>query len=304
MKLDKFKAIPVKDDDNFGTSLKCSFYVSRKTLPGTYYGRVNASYKIKGKSFHTTQGFKVVVKQETGEMELVGKIGDSEIIMTGPVSSFPKADELSLKVSEITQEQQEKVDEALQKKAEEEGTEINQYKALDIKLMADGVETEPEGDVQVRFKNVNLEKVDEKKEAEQEKAEEQSIVKKAVRKVMSLFSDGSEEEDAVAVAETETEVEAENKDSEDGKAEGSEEAAGEAVQSSENIKVLHLDEDAIVANEMKSEVQENGDVVMDTDHFSIYVVVDMGRPGGQIKVTVEHWAGVKTIAAKDNNGNE
>ena len=39
--------------------------------------------------------------------------------------------------------------------------------------MADGVETEPEGDVQVRFKNVNLEKVDEKKEAEQEKAEEQ-----------------------------------------------------------------------------------------------------------------------------------
>jgi hypothetical protein len=161
VKLDKFKAVPVKDDDNFGTSLKCSFYVSRKTLPGTYYGRVNASYKIKGKSFHTTQGFKVMVKQETGEMELVGKIGDSEIVMTGPVSSFPKADELSLKVSEVTQEQQEKVDEALQKKVEEEGTEINQYKALDIKLMADGVETEPEGDVQVRFKIVNLEKVEE-----------------------------------------------------------------------------------------------------------------------------------------------
>ncbi len=295
VKLDKFKAIPVKDDDNFGTSLKCSFYVSRKTLPGTYYGRVNASYKIKGKSFHTTQGFKVVVKQETGEMELVGKIGDSEIIMTGPVSSFPKADELSLKVSEITQEQQEKVDEALQKKAEEEGSEISQYKALDIKLMADGVETEPEGDVQVRFKNVNLEKVDEKKEAEQEKAEEKSIVKKAVRKVMSLFSAGSEEEDAAAVAETETEVEAESKDSEDGKAEGSEEAAGEtgeAAENSENIKVLHLDEDAIVANEMKSEVQENGDVVMDTDHFSIYIVVDMDSLFGEVNLTVQHYANI------------
>lgn len=296
VKLDKFKAIPVKDDDNFGTSLKCSFYVSRKTLPGTYYGRVNASYKIKGKSFHTTQGFKVVVKQETGEMELVGKIGDSEIIMTGPVSSFPKANELSLKVSEITQEQQEKVDEALQKKAEEEGSEISQYKALDIKLMADGVETEPEGDVQVRFKNVNLEKVDEKNEAEQEKAEEQSIVKKAVRKVMSLFSDGSEEEDAAAVAETETEVEAESKDSEDGKAEGSEEAAGETgeagetAENSENIKVLHLDEDTVVANEMKSEVQENGDVVMDTDHFSIYILVDLEGLFGNINVTVQHWA--------------
>ena len=293
VKLDKFKAIPVKDDDNFGTSLKCSFYVSRKTLPGTYYGRVNASYKIKGKSFHTTQGFKVVVKQETGEMELVGKIGDSEIIMTGPVSSFPKADELSLKVSEITQEQQEKVDEALQKKAEEEGTEISQYKALDIKLMADGVETEPEGDVQVRFKNVNLEKVDENKEAEQEKAEEKSIVKKAVRKVMSLFGDRDEEEDVAAVAETGTEGEAESKDSEDGKAEGSEEGAGEsgeAAENSENIKVLHLDEDAVVANEMKSEVQDNGDVVMDTDHFSIYIMVDMPDLIGSIKLTVQHWA--------------
>ena len=293
VKLDKFKAIPVKDDDNFGTSLKCSFYVSRKTLPGTYYGRVNASYKIKGKSFHTTQGFKVVVKQETGEMELVGKIGDSEIVMTGPVSSFPKADELSLKVSEITQEQQEKVDEALQKKAEEEGSEISQYKALDIKLMADGVETEPEGDVQVRFKNVNLEKVDEKKEAEQEKAEEQSIVKKAVRKVMSLFSARDEEEDVAAVAETGTEGEAESKDSEDGKAEGSEEGAGESgetAENSENIKVLHLDEDAVVANEMKSEVQENGDVVMDTDHFSIYIMVDMPVLIGNIKLTVQHWA--------------
>ena len=69
------------------------------------------------------------------------------------------------------------------RKPKKKETEINQYKALDIKLMADGVETEPEGDVQVRFKNVNLEKVDEKKEAEQEKAEEQSMVKKAVRKV-------------------------------------------------------------------------------------------------------------------------
>ena len=112
---------------------------------------------------------------------------------------------------------------------------------------------------------------------------------------MSLFSDGSEEEDAVAVAETETEVEAESKDSEDGKAEGSEEAAGETgetAENSENIKVLHLDEDAVVANEMKSEVQENGDVVMDTDHFSIYIMVDMPVLIGDINLTVQHWANI------------
>ncbi len=311
LKLNKFKAVPVTDDDNYGTSLKCDFLVSRNNLPGTYYGRVKASYEIKNRTFHTTQAFKVVVKQETGEIELTGKIGDSEIIMSGPASSFPRAEELSLKVSEVTQEQQEKVDEALQKKAEE-GTEINQYKALDIKLIADGEETEPEGDVQVRFKNVELENPEEKKEAEQEKAEEQSIVKKAVRKVMSLFGVRDDEEEKVeAVAENEAEAETETKEFEEVKAEGSEEAAGmdeekkeedeekeestgteETAEANENIKVLHLDEDAVIANEMKSEVQDNGDVVMDTDHFSIYIVVQIDGNGDleTIPLEIQHWA--------------
>ena len=298
LKLNKFKAAPVTDDDNYGTSLKCDFLVSRNNVPGTYYGRVKASYEIKNRTFHTTQAFKVVVKQETGEIELTGKIGDSEIIMSGPASSFPRAEELSLKVSEVTQEQQEKVDEALQKKAEEEETEIKQYKALDIKLIADGKETEPEGDVQVRFKNIELENPEEKKDAEQEKAEEQSIVKKAVNKVMSLFGLRDEEEDVAAVAETE--VEAESKDSEDGKAEGSEDVARETTENNENIKVLHLDEDAVVANEMKSEVKENGDVVMDTDHFSIYIVVNV--PGvTSVTVEVHHYADIEYWELEDTN---
>ena len=305
LKLNKFKAAPVTDDDNYGTSLKCDFLVSRNNLPGTYYGRVKASCEIKNRTFHTTQAFKVVVKQETGEIELTGKIGDSEIIMSGPASSFPRAEELSLKVSEVTQEQQEKVDEALQKKAEEEGTEIKQYKALDIKLIADGEETEPEGDVQVRFKNVELENPEEKKKAEQEKAE-QSIVKKAVRKVMSLFGLRDEEEDVATVAETE--VKAESKDSEEAKAEGNEEATREteeAAENSENIKVLHLDEDTVIANEMKSELQDNGDVVMDTDHFSIYIVVNVPDGEKDVQLTVNHYATVNKYhyEAVESSGN-
>ena len=287
LKLNKFKAAPVTDDDNYGTSLKCDFLVSRNNVPGTYYGRVKASYEIKNRTFHTTQAFKVVVKQETGEIELTGKIGNSEIIMSGPASSFPRAEELSLKVSEVTQEQQEKVDEALQKKAEEEGTEIKQYKALDIKLIADGKETEPEGDVQVRFKNVELENSEEKKEAEQEKAEEQSIVKKAVRKVMSLFGVRDDEDEKVeAVAETEAETE--TKESEEVKEEGSE----ETTETSENIKVLHLDEDAVVANEITSEVKDNGDVIMDTDHFSVYIIVNVPDGVKDVQLTVNHYATV------------
>lgn len=293
LKLDKFKVVPMEEDDNYGTSVTCGFYVSRKNAPGLYYGKINASYKIKGKSYHTSQSFTVLVKQETGELELSGKVGDAEIIMTGPVESFPKADELSLKVTEITEEQQEKVDEALQKKAEEEGTEVNKYKALDIKLIADGEETEPSGNVQVRFKNVNLESADEKKEAEPEK---QSIAGKAISKVMSLFGVRDEEEDISTVAE-ENEKAA-------GTDEDNKEAEEKTTDNSENIQVLHLDEEAVVANEMKSKVQENGDIIMDTDHFSIYVLVDMGRPGGKIDITVEHWAAVKTIMAKDNDGNE
>ncbi len=309
LKLNKFKAAPVTDDDNYGTSLKCDFLVSRNNVPGTYYGRVKASYEIKNRTFHTTQGFKVVVKQETGEIELTGKIGDSEIIMSGPASAFPAGDDLALKVSEVTPEQQEKVDEALQKKAEEDGTEIKQYRALDIKLIVDGKEIEPDGKFQVRFKNVELEKIDEEKE-EQEKPEEQSIVKRAMRRVMSLFTARNEEnENVAAVTEAEETAEVADADTEENeKADSEKEDEGkeEAVKSSENIKVFHLDEEAISVTDMNADAQDNGDVVINTDHFSIYIIVNLPDNVKKVHVKVNHWAEVeqwKTVTESDGRKN-
>ena len=126
---------------------------------------------------------------------------------------------------------------------------------------------------------------------------------------MSLFSARDEEEDVAAVAETGTEGEAETKDSDSRKAEGSAEAAGEtgdATENNENIKVLHLDEDAVVANEMKSEVQDNGDVVMDTDHFSVYLIyitVNIADEKPIAKIIVRHYAYLDKWEIQDTEGN-
>ena len=65
-----------------------------------------------------------------------------------------------------------------------------------------------------------------------------------------------------------------------------------AVQSEEQVetKVFHVDEQTGDAEDMKAEQPEEGQVSIETTHFSIYVVVDMDQLGGQIKLTVEHYA--------------
>mgnify|MGYP001424537573 CR=1 FL=1 len=69
-----------------------------------------------------------------------------------------EADQLAVSVSEVEQAQMAQVDEALVKKSQEEGLSIQSYKALDIKLYADGAEVEPVGPINVAFKNLELEK--------------------------------------------------------------------------------------------------------------------------------------------------
>ena len=65
-----------------------------------------------------------------------------------------------------------------------------------------------------------------------------------------------------------------------------------AVQSEEQVetKVFHVDEQTGDAEDMKAEQPEEGQVSIETTHFSIYVVVDMDQLGGKIKVNVEHYA--------------
>ena len=70
-----------------------------------------------------------------------------------------------------------------------------------------------------------------------------------------------------------------------------------AVQSEEQVetKVFHVDEQTGDAEDMKAEQPEEGQVSIETTHFSIYVVVDMDQLGGQINLTVQHWAYMQVL---------
>ena len=157
------------------------------------------------------------------EIVLEGSCGDTTVILSGPSSSFPEGTELSILVQEPAEEDQEVIEEAVEKQAEEQEMEVKSYTALDIRLLSNGEEIQPLGPVQVVF---------EKPETE-------------------------------TAAKSEEQVE---------------------------TKVFHVDEQTGDAEDMKAEQPEEGQVSIETTHFSIYVVVDMDQLGGQIKLTVEHYA--------------
>ena len=69
---------------------------------------------------------------------------------------------------------------------------------------------------------------------------------------------------------------------------------------SEETKVFHVDDQTGDAEDMKAEQAEEGQVSIETTHFSIYVVVNMDQLGGQIKLTVEHYA--TNVKALKNTG--
>ena len=248
--------------------ISCLYEVSRYAQPGIYYGKVTAKGKWHRKSFTTSQGFFFEVTGE-GTISLTGELNDMIIEAQGPASSFPEAEDLYIAVSEIDQEKKAMVDEALRKKAEEEGTAIEKYKAVDIKLYADGEETEPEGPIQVAFRNVEL---TERVELQQEEAPEtaDSEVSAAANRAVPAAK-------TMAKAAPEALTAGEDGDS-------AQIQAGDA-----SIKVFHLDEEALAVNEMTSTVPDDGTVVMDTDHFSIYIVVNVPDVT-EVTVNVEHWA--------------
>lgn len=58
----------------------------------------------------------------------------------------------------------------------------------------------------------------------------------------------------------------------------------------DQIKVFHVDEETGKAQDMEATEADEGQVAIETDHFSVYVVVDLDQLGGKINVKVEHYA--------------
>ncbi|MDM8249391.1 Cna B-type domain-containing protein [Lacrimispora saccharolytica] len=164
---------------------------------------------------------------------LEGSCGDTTVILSGPASSFPEGTELSILVQEPAEEDQEVIEEAVEKQAEDQEMEVKSYTALDIRLLSNGEEIQPLGPVSVKFQQP---------EQQERTAEETST------------------------------------------------------------QVLHVDESTGDATDMEAEVTEDGEVAIETTHFSIYVVVDLNRLGGEIELTVQHWATINQLVKDQVNG--
>lgn len=64
-------------------------------------------------------------------------------------------------------------------------------------------------------------------------------------------------------------------------------------------KVFHVDEEKGTATDMEAAVNTSGEAEIETTHFSVYVVVDLDQLGGQIELTVQHWATVNQLTGVD-----
>lgn len=301
-RLNGFKARKALVEDVNDNMLICTYRVSKEVKPGIYFGKIIQESKVKGKTFKSSQGFALIVTG-SGEVELKGGIDGAEVQVKGPVESFPDGDVLSLKVSEVPVEKKALVEAALEQKAQETGISVNKLRALDIKVISDGEERELQGDVSVTFSNVELQPLEEFVETAEAAAiaeEEQGVAETVAEEEeggFSLFGMRRMSRMRAAAPEARTEGD-EPADAASAEGELSNELS-EAAGSQENdgeteseIAVWHLDENAGVLNDMGGSMDANGDVVMTTNHFSIYIVVDTEKLDGKITLNVQHWANI------------
>lgn len=103
----------------------------------------------------TSEDNSAIAEQEAIEKEsdvsIQTTVNGTTITMSGPHSSFPEGTTYEISASELNENETKDVEIALKKKEDENDIKIATYKAYDIKLLVDGVESQPTGDVNVKF---------------------------------------------------------------------------------------------------------------------------------------------------------
>ena len=103
----------------------------------------------------TTEDSSAVAEQEAiekgSDVSIQTTVNGTTITMSGPHSSFPEGTTYEISASELNEDETKDVEIALKKKEDENDIKIATYKAYDIKLLVDGVESQPTGDVNVKF---------------------------------------------------------------------------------------------------------------------------------------------------------
>lgn len=144
----KFRPRKAEEVEDIGW-INCVYQLAQDARPGIYYGKVKALGRWNNEAFTAEQGFLFEVTGE-GTITLEDRMDGMRIQITGPASSFPEADELTLETGKITEDEQAILDGMLLK----EGQTVN---ALHFRLLADGEEKPLTGPVTVRLSGKKIE---------------------------------------------------------------------------------------------------------------------------------------------------
>ena len=99
---------------------------------------------------------KVADEEKDAEISLQTELNGTIITMSGPKSSFPAGTDYSVSASELSEKALSDVEASLRKVELETEEKIASYKAYDIKLIVDGKEAQPVGDVNVTFQGTEV----------------------------------------------------------------------------------------------------------------------------------------------------
>lgn len=144
----KFRPRKAEEVEDIGW-INCVYQLAQDARPGIYYGKVKALGRWQNEKFVAEQGFLFEVTGE-GTITLEDRIDGMQIQISGPASSFPEADKLTLETGKITEEEQGILDGMILN----EGQSVN---VLHFRLLADGEEKPLTGPVTVRLSGKKIE---------------------------------------------------------------------------------------------------------------------------------------------------
>ena len=166
-------------------------------------------------------------------------------------------------------------------------------------------ESFPEGDVVgLRVQELSEERQTMVTEALERITAGTDVTIQAIKAVdLGMMADGEESElrgeVEVTFSNLELDVVSIGGNDEDAEEESHEKSNEEASDGESHLVVWHLNEETGNFEDMYGTEGENGEVVMNTTHFSIYVLVKLEGAGGIINVTMEHWAYIEVVDGEE-----
>lgn len=220
--------------------------------------------------------------EENSIVELSTDVGDTTITLSGPASSFEEGKEYGIQAELIMASESKAGDGAAGtssgESASTDGTASDGTAKMDngISVVSDG-KTES-GNGESAASDERIEAIEEAvtKIAEEKEKEVSSYQAFDIK----LMVDGEEVQPLGPVSVKFS----------------SHEVAKAVEDEATEVNVIHVDENSGEVTDMEATATEEKDVVIETEHFSVYVYVNLEELNAKITVTVQHWGeGIETL---------